>query len=204
MPDPVVLSTAWSAILPALLLGYAFGSLPFGLILTRLGGAGDVRSIGSGNIGATNVLRTGHKGLAGLTLLGDVLKGTIAVVVCAYLFPGTAVYAGVAAFLGHLFPVWLGFRGGKGVATYIGVLLGWYWPAAIAFCVIWLGVAAISRYSSMAGLLSSLAAPFVLVGFSLTAPAVAAGVMTVLLWLKHHQNIRRLIGGEESKIGAKK
>jgi glycerol-3-phosphate acyltransferase PlsY len=133
----------------AFLFGYLCGSIPFGLILTKLAGTQDLRSIGSGNIGATNVLRTGNKGLAAATLLGDMLKGTIAVIVAGYFGgPNAAIAAGVGAFVGHLFPVWLKFKGGKGVATYIGVLLGLFWPAALAFCAIWIAVALIFRYSS--------------------------------------------------------
>src|SRR6266576_5382499 len=153
----------------ALLFGYLCGSIPFGLILTRLAGAGDVRAIGSGNIGATNVLRTGRKGLAAATLIGDTLKGTLAVLL-VYAYYGAeyrdfanelALPAAAGAFLGHLFPVWLGFRGGKGVATYIGLLLALAWPIAIAFALIWIAVAALSRYSSLAALLASAASPFV-------------------------------------------
>src|SRR6185369_12890014 len=149
------------AFLPvALIIGYLLGSIPFGLILTRLAGTQDLRAIGSGNIGATNVLRTGRKGLAAATLLGDMLKGTVAVLVTRYVLgDNVAIAAAVGAFLGHVFPVWLRFRGGKGVATYIGVLLGIAWPAAVIFCVVWLAVAAASRYSSLAALTASLAAP---------------------------------------------
>src|SRR5450432_4417007 len=137
-----------SALLPvALILGYLLGSIPFGLILTKLAGTQDLRSIGSGNIGATNVLRTGHKGLAAATLLCDMLKGTVAVLIAGYFGgPEAAMLAGLAAFLGHLFPVWLNFKGGKGVATYIGVLIGFAWPAALGFCAVWLAVAAATRY----------------------------------------------------------
>src|SRR6266513_5561545 len=142
----------------ALLLGYLLGSIPFGLVLTRLAGTQDLRSIGSGNIGATNVLRTGRKGLAAATLICDMLKGTLAVVVAGYYDgPNAAMLAALGAFLGHLFPVWLKFRGGKGVAVYIGVLIGLFWPAALVFCAIWLATAFTSRYSS----LSALAAGFV-------------------------------------------
>src|SRR5947209_2202324 len=146
--------------LAALLVGYLCGSIPFGLILTRLAGTPDIRSVGSGNIGATNVLRTGRKGLAAGTLLGDALKGTAAVLIVEQLFGRElALLAAAGAFLGHLFPVWLAFKGGKGVATYIGLLLALAWPAAGAFCLIWLAVAALSRYSSLAALVASAAAP---------------------------------------------
>jgi glycerol-3-phosphate acyltransferase PlsY len=147
-------SIDWSLLAAALTFGYFCGSIPFGVLLTRLAGAGDVRSIGSGNIGATNVLRTGRKGLAAATLLGDALKGTFAVLFIKYVLddPYLPLAAGLGAFLGHLYPCWLGFKGGKGVATYIGILLGLAWPAAIVFCLIWLVVAAVCRYSSLAGL----------------------------------------------------
>src|SRR6202795_2907704 len=140
----------------ALLIGYLLGSIPFGLILTRLAGTQDLRSIGSGNIGATNVLRTGHKGLAAATLLCDMLKGTLAVVIAGYFGgPNAAMLAALGAFLGHLFPVWLGFKGGKGVAVYIGVLIGLFWPAAVVFCVLWIATAATTRYSSLSALVAS-------------------------------------------------
>src|SRR5580658_6788799 len=144
----------------ALVLGYLLGSIPFGLILTRLAGTADLRSIGSGNIGATNVLRTGRKGLAVATLLLDMLKGTIAVIIAGYYGgPDSAMLAALGAFLGHLFPVWLKFKGGKGVAVYIGVLLGLFWPAALLFCAVWLLIAVITRYSSLSALIASLAPP---------------------------------------------
>src|SRR5579859_2214844 len=145
---------------PAFILGYLLGSIPFGLVLTKLAGTEDLRSIGSGNIGATNVLRTGRKGLAAATLLLDMLKGTFAVIISGY-FAGAeaAMLAGLGAFLGHLFPVWLKFKGGKGVAVYIGILIGLFWPAAVLFCVIWLATAVISRYSSLSALIASLVTP---------------------------------------------
>ena len=146
-------------ILGALAFGYLLGSIPFGLLVTRAAGLGDVRKIGSGNIGATNVLRTGNKGLAALTLLLDALKGTVAVLAAGYFGADHAVYAGFAAFLGHIFPAWLNFRGGKGVATYLGVLAGLYWPAALAFAAVWLGVAYLTRYSSLAALSASVIVP---------------------------------------------
>ena len=188
----------------AFILGYLFGSIPFGLVLTKLAGTADLRSIGSGNIGATNVLRTGHKGLAAATLLLDMLKGTAAVVICGYFDgPNAAMLAALGAFLGHLFPVWLKFRGGKGVAVYIGVLLGLFWPAALAFCVIWLATAAASRYSSLAALVASLVTPILL--WWLGQPALAAlfAAITVLLFYMHRENIRRLRAGTEGKIGQK-
>jgi glycerol-3-phosphate acyltransferase PlsY len=194
----------WSEALPLLFSlagGYLLGSIPFGLILTKLSGGGDLRKIGSGNIGATNVLRTGNKGLAVLTLVLDAAKGAAAVWLGAQFGPGAAMLAGLGAFLGHLFPVWLGFRGGKGVATYIGVTLGLYWPAALAFCVLWLLVAVTTRYSSLAALVASAAT---VAGLALTDhwPLVALfGVLTILLYIRHTANIRRLMKGEETRIG---
>jgi glycerol-3-phosphate acyltransferase PlsY len=195
--------------LAALAFGYLLGSIPFGLILTRLAGLGDVRKIGSGNIGATNVLRTGHKGLAALTLVLDALKGTLAVIVAHHVGGsyGIAILAGLlagfGAFLGHLFPVWLNFAGGKGVATYIGVLLGLIWPAALIFCAMWIGIAALTRYSSLSALLASVVTPFVVyLVFGDLPAALVAATMTVLLLWKHRGNIGRLMRGEEPKIGA--
>ncbi len=193
-----------TALTLALALGYALGSIPFGLLLTRLAGLGDIRRIGSGNIGATNVLRTGHKGLAAATLLLDALKGTAGVLIAGALGGPTAAMAGgLGAFLGHVFPVWLGFRGGKGVATYIGILLGLHWPAALAFCAIWLAVAAVSRYSSLSALTASVAAPLLLWGLGQGQMAVLVAGLSALLAIKHHANIQRLIAGTESKIGAR-
>jgi glycerol-3-phosphate acyltransferase PlsY len=188
----------------AIVFGYLLGSIPSGLLLTRAAGGPDIRDIGSGNIGATNVLRTGRKGLAAATLLCDMLKGTLAVLVTAH-FAGddAALAAGLAAFLGHLFPVWLKFKGGKGVATYIGVLIGLATPVAVIVCVIWLCVAAVSRYSSLAALIASALTPLVL--WFLGIPDVAALflVLSALLWIKHRANIGRLLDGSEGKIGAK-
>jgi acyl phosphate:glycerol-3-phosphate acyltransferase len=193
----------------ALAFGYFCGSIPFGLILTKLAGTQDIRSIGSGNIGATNVLRTGRKGLAAATLLGDTLKGAAAVLlVYAYYGPDyryfgheLAIPAALGAFLGHLFPVWLGFKGGKGVATYIGVLFALAWPAGIAFCLIWLAVAALTRYSSLAALTASLATPFVLLLLSRQPEAALFTLLTVLIFIMHRANIARLINRTEGKIG---
>lgn len=184
--------------------GYFLGSIPFGLILAKLAGLGDLRQIGSGNIGATNVLRAGGKPLAALTLLLDVAKGTVAVLLGALWSQDTALVAGLGAFLGHLFPVWLGFRGGKGVATYVGVLLGLYWPAAIAFGILWLLVAYRTRYSSLAALVASAAS---LAALALTGQWRLAAlflVLTVLLYIRHADNIRRLVKGEEARIGESK
>ena len=198
-------ANAWPMLLAMLAVGYLLGSLPFGLIVTRLAGLGDIRKIGSGNIGATNVLRTGNKKLAAATLLLDGLKGFVAVLIGGYaggFYGGLA--AGLGAVLGHLFPVWLGFRGGKGVATYIGVLLGLYWPGAIAFCVTWLVVAAVARYSSLAALVASAVVPCLLWWIGETRMALLFLVFTVLLFWRHANNIGRLLRGEEGRIGAKK
>ena len=193
------------AVLPAaFILGYLLGSIPFGLILTRFAGTQDLRSIGSGNIGATNVLRTGRKGLAAATLIGDMLKGTVAVIITGYFGgPNAAMLAALGAFLGHLFPVWLKFRGGKGVAVYIGVLLGLLWPAALAFCAIWLVVAYLSRYSSLAALVASLVTPILLWSLGQIALAALFAVLTLLLFYMHRENIKRLQAGTEGKIGQK-
>src|SRR5262245_59434397 len=196
----------------SLLAGYLLGSIPFGLVLTKAAGAGDVRQIGSGNIGATNVLRTGRKSLAAATLLLDALKGTVAVLIVYDLtlrLGGHVPYAltlshiaGLGALLGHLFPVWLGFKGGKGVATFIGVLIGMYWPAAAWFGIIWLAVAAGTRYSSLAALCATVGVVlFYLVTGWAGLPFILA--MAVLVVLKHHANIRRLLEGRENKIGAR-
>jgi acyl phosphate:glycerol-3-phosphate acyltransferase len=192
-----------TVIAAAFVFGYLCGSIPFGILLTRLAGTPDLRSVGSGNIGATNVLRTGRKGLAAATLLGDMLKGTVAVLVVHHFFGrDAALVAALGAFLGHLFPVWLRFRGGKGVATYIGVLLGFKcWPALLAFGVVWLAVAALTRYSSLAGLIASAATPAVLWLSHSVREAELFVVLTVLLWIKHRANIVRLMNGSESKIG---
>jgi glycerol-3-phosphate acyltransferase PlsY len=185
-------------------IGYLLGSIPFGLLLTRLAGTPDLRSIGSGNIGATNVLRTGRKGLAAATLILDMLKGTVAVVVAGYLGgPNAAMLAALGAFLGHLFPVWLKFRGGKGVAVYIGVLLGLFWPAAVVFCLIWLAMAVAFRYSSLSALTASFITPIFLWWFGHAALASLFAVLTLLLFYVHRENIRRLKAGTEGKIGQK-
>ncbi len=205
-------SDDWAAVLPSTLglclfsfaLGYLLGSIPFGLIITKLTGRGDVRAIGSGNIGATNVLRTGSKGLAALTLLLDVLKGAAAVWIGSHFGPYAAMAGGLGAFLGHLFPVWLGFRGGKGVATYIGVALGLFWPVGLGFCVMWLLVATATRYSSLAALISSAATVGTFAVLQMWPLAVLFGVLTVLLYIRHAANIQRLLQGEETRIGEDK
>jgi acyl phosphate:glycerol-3-phosphate acyltransferase len=193
------------ALLPvAFVFGYLCGSIPFGVILTRLAGTQDLRTIGSGSIGATNVLRTGRKGLAAGTVLGDALKGTVAVIVAGtFAGPDGAMAAGLGAFLGHLFPVWLKFRGGKGVATYIGILLGLLWPAALLFCAVWLVVAVATRYSSLAALVASVAAPIFLWWLGHLALAALFAVITLLVFYAHRENIRRLLAGREGKIGQK-
>jgi len=186
------------------LLGYLLGSIPFGLVLTKLAGTQDLRSIGSGNIGATNVLRTGRKGLAAATLICDALKGTLAVVISGY-YGGlnAAMLAALGAFLGHLFPVWLKFRGGKGVAVYIGVLIGLFPPAALIFCAMWLATAFTTRYSSLSALVAAFITPLFLWWFSDPKLASLFAVLTMLLFYMHRENIKRLQAGTEGKIGAK-
>ncbi len=199
MPDTIAPALPYVA---ALVLGYLLGSIPFGLILTRCAGTPDIRTIGSGNIGATNVLRTGSKALAAGTLIGDVLKGTAAVLVARYAFgPDAALAAALGALIGHIFPVWLKFKGGKGVATYIGLLIGLAWPAAVAFCLIWLAVAALTRYSSLAGLAASAATPVVLWFITDQRTATLFVLLTLVLWIMHRPNIARLLNGTEPKIG---
>jgi glycerol-3-phosphate acyltransferase PlsY len=186
----------------ALAFGYLLGSIPFGVLLTRLAGTQDVRSIGSGNIGATNVLRTGRKGLAAATLLGDALKGAVAVLAFASADDVSfALAAGFGAFIGHLFPVWLKFKGGKGVATYIGVLFALAWPVGILFCLIWLAAAALTRYSSLAGLIASAATPVALWLGGWPQAAILFAVLTLMLFARHRENIARLLSGTEGKIG---
>jgi glycerol-3-phosphate acyltransferase PlsY len=188
----------------ALAIGYLFGSIPFGLILTRWAGTADLRTIGSGNIGATNVLRTGRKGLAAATLLGDMLKGTAAVILAGYEGgPDAAMLAALGAFLGHLFPVWLNFKGGKGVAVYIGVLLGLFWPAALLFGALWVATAFTSRYSSLSALVAGFVTPIFLWWFGQPVLAALFAVLTLLLFYMHRENIKRLQAGTEGKIGAK-
>lgn len=186
--------------------GYLLGSIPFGLVVTRLGGAGDIRQVGSGNIGATNVLRTGRKDLALLTLLGDGGKGIVAVLLARHFFGETAAaLAGGAAFLGHLFPVWLGFKGGKGVATFFGVMLTAAWPVGVMAAITWLAVAALMRLSSLAALTAVALAPLFAIATDQAIPMVAlAAFMAVLIFIRHKDNIARLRTGTEPKIGAKK
>jgi acyl phosphate:glycerol-3-phosphate acyltransferase len=186
----------------AFAFGYFCGAIPFGLVLTRAAGTADLRAIGSGNIGATNVLRTGRKDLAALTLLLDLLKGTAAVLIVAYFMPGAPqLFAALGAFLGHLFPAWIGFRGGKGVATFLGCLLAVAWQAGLAFGIVWLAVAFLTRYSSAAALTASALTPIVLAGMGQIGAAFMFGIMAILLWAKHRANIARLLAGTESRIG---
>ena len=187
----------------ALVFGYLLGSIPFGLLLTRAAGLGDVRNIGSGNIGATNVLRTGNKGLAAATLLLDMLKGTAAVLIAGRYGTEPAIAAGLGAFIGHLFPVWLGFKGGKGVATYIGVLAGLMWQAALLFGVVWVVVAFAMRYSSLSALTACVVVPIALYFMGRTDLAILFAVLSVIVFIKHRANIARLLAGTEGKIGAK-
>lgn len=197
-------------ILLSAVIGYWLGSIPFGLLLTRAAGLGDIRQIGSGNIGATNVLRTGHKGLAALTLFLDGAKGSLAVLIGSWLGGDLGVpagtiglAAGVAALLGHIFPIWLKFNGGKGVATFIGVLLAVYWPAGLLFIALWLATAYLSRYSSLSALLASVVAPLAMLVARVPGAALLL-LMSALLIYKHRANIERLIAGNEPKIGQKK
>jgi len=190
-------------LLGAAILGYLLGSIPFGLILTRLAGLGDIRSIGSGNIGTTNVLRTGRKDLAAATLVLDALKGTAAVLIAGVWGADAALVAGLAAFLGHVFPVWLRFRGGKGVATYLGLLAAFAWPAAVLFAVVWIAVAAVSRYSSLSALTASLVSPVAVFWLGHYREAFLLSVLTLILWVMHRANILRLAAGTETQIGRK-
>ncbi len=190
-------------ILLPLILGYLLGSVPFGLVITKLAGLGDIRAVGSGNIGATNVLRTGRKDLALATLLLDGGKGAIAVLIALALGWRPEV-AGAAAFLGHCFPIWLKFKGGKGVATFMGTLFALHFPAGLFAGATWLGVAYVLRYSSLSALIAAAASPFILYAMGKPAFAVAALVMTALIFIRHKANITRLLSGEEPKIGAKK
>jgi acyl phosphate:glycerol-3-phosphate acyltransferase len=187
----------------ALVFGYLLGSIPFGLLITRAAGLGDVRNIGSGNIGATNVLRTGNKGLAAATLLLDALKGTAAVLIAGHFAPELGLWAGLGAFFGHLFPVWLGFKGGKGVATYLGVLIALAWQVALIFAVVWLAMAFLFRYSSLAALTAAIVVPIAL--YVLSTPEIAGlfALMSLIVIIKHRANITRLLAGTENKIGAR-
>ncbi len=194
----------WHAPAAAALFGYLLGSIPFGVILTRLAGAGDLRTIGSGNIGATNVLRTGRKGLAAATLLLDALKGTAAVVIVQHFLPGQEVVAAAAAFIGHCYPVWLGFRGGKGVATLMGLCLALFWPIALVYAVVWLGSLALVRISSVAGMLAAVSAPVAAAALGrFDLLALLAGLAALVVW-KHRANLDRLTKGTEPRIGGQR
>ena len=189
--------------LMALALGYLLGSIPFGLILARLGGKGDIRRIGSGNIGATNVLRTGSRGLAALTLVLDCLKATAAIVLARLLFgPGSQAFAAAGAFVGHLYPVWLGFRGGKGVATLLGVLIALLWPAALVYAAVWIFLLLTLRISSLAGITAVVTAPIVAAALHSPYFLMLLGFAVLALW-KHRENIFRLTKGTEPRIGSK-
>ena len=207
MPDheSLLMSTALASNISilALLFGYLAGSVPFGLLLTKAFGLGDIRQQGSGNIGATNVLRTGNRGLAAATLFADMLKGTIPVLVGARYGPESALLAGLGAFLGHLFPIWLKFKGGKGVATYIGVLIGLYWPFALLFCGIWLVAAVIFRISSLSALIAAAALPLAAATTGRQSLVFVILLMSILVFIKHRDNIKRLMDGSEGKIGNK-
>lgn len=199
------LAMAALASLAALMaMGYLLGSIPFGLILTRLAGAGDLRSIGSGNIGATNVLRTGRKGLAAATLLFDLGKGAAAVLIAEAIAPGAGPFAGLGAFLGHLYPIWLRFNGGKGVATLLGIVIALYWPMGLVFAAVWLIVAFASRYSSLGGILAAAAMPVAAWWFGQEQALWVCVVMLMFVLWKHRGNIQRLMAGTEPKIGASK
>ncbi|MBS7703995.1 glycerol-3-phosphate 1-O-acyltransferase PlsY [Chelatococcus asaccharovorans] len=196
------LTELWPFVVAAI-FGYCLGSIPFGVVFTRLAGLGDIRSVGSGNIGATNVLRTGNKGLAAATLLGDALKATVAVLIAARWGEGAALAAAFGAFIGHLFPVWLNFKGGKGVATFLGCLIALNIWVALFFAAVWLAVAYFSKYSSLAALMASaLAAPALLIADQ-PAAATLFAVLTIILWARHRDNIMRLMTGQESRIGRK-
>jgi len=196
--------TAWSVSAPyflaAIAFGYALGSIPFGYLFARAAGLGDIRKVGSGNIGATNVLRTGRKALAAATLLADAGKGVAAVLIAARWGPDTAALAGLGVFLGHLFPVWLGFRGGKGVATFLGVVGATVWQVAVVFAVAWLAVAGLTRYSSLAALIGAAVTPLAAIAFDRWLAAGLFAILAALIVLKHAGNIRRLMRGEESRI----
>ena len=196
---------AWWVLVAAAVGGYLLGSIPFGVIATRLGGAGDVRKIGSGNIGATNVLRTGRKDLALITLLGDGGKGAVAVLIARYFAGETAAaVAGGAAFLGHVFPIWLKFKGGKGVATFLGTMLAAAWPVGLLDCATWLAMAGLFRISSLAALTAAALTPLFVYATDQPYPFLLLSIgMAVLVFIRHHENIARLLKGQEPRIGRK-
>lgn len=193
----------WIAPALALVVGYVLGSIPFGVILTRMFGAGDLRTIGSGNIGATNVLRTGRKGLAAATLILDVLKGAGAVWLVDWLFPGNAALAAAGAFIGHCYPVWLGFKGGKGVATLMGIALALYWPMGLVYAVIWIGLLASLRISSVAGMVAAVSTPVSAAIFDRFDYVMLLLALALIVLWKHGQNIERLLAGTEPRVGRK-
>lgn len=195
---------SWPQVAVALILGYGLGSIPFGLLLTRAAGLGDIRQIGSGNIGATNVLRTGNKGLAAATLLLDAVKGAVAVFIAEYFLGETAaMLAALAALIGHIFPVWLEFKGGKGVATFLGVLFALAWQLAAVFAILWLFVAGLTRISSLAAIVATLAVPIAAWVWTGSNLAIIVTLMSVIVFVKHRANIQRLVAGEEPRIGSK-
>jgi acyl phosphate:glycerol-3-phosphate acyltransferase len=202
--DGLTTTYLWQAPAGALLLGYLLGSIPFGVILTRLAGAGDLRQIGSGNIGATNVLRTGRKGIAAATLLLDLGKGAAAVLLTRWLFPDQELLAAAGAFLGHLYPVWLKFRGGKGVATLMGIVLALHWPCGLVYAAVWLGLLGALRISSVAGMAAAVSAPVSAALFDQFDMVPLLLALALLVIWKHRENIVRLIDGTEPKVGSKK
>jgi glycerol-3-phosphate acyltransferase PlsY len=197
-------SDTWFNIFMGLLLGYALGAIPFGLLLTRFSGGGDIRTIGSGNIGATNVLRTGRKGLAALTLLLDLLKGLFAVLLATKYLPGGEILAAAGAFFGHLFPVWLQFKGGKGVATYAGILFGLFWQGGLVYAAAWIATLLISRISSLSGLVAALSAPIAAAIFGHYELVALLSACTLIVFWKHRSNINNLLDGTEPRIGKSK
>ncbi len=203
MPDPINLQLVLPYYLLAFAGGYLSGSIPFGLIVTRLAGAGDIRAIGSGNIGATNVLRTGKKGLAAATLVLDAFKGALPVLIASLYHPDLMVFAGLGAFLGHLWPIWLKFKGGKGVAVALGILLGLSWLPALLCLATWIAVVAVSRVSSLAALYTAALAPLYFWAFSTAQFTEFVCLLAVLVWITHRANIARLWAGTEPRLGQK-
>jgi glycerol-3-phosphate acyltransferase PlsY len=193
----------WLGAAGALLLGYLLGAIPFGVLLTRMAGAGDLRAIGSGNIGATNVLRTGRKGLAAATLVLDMAKGAAAVLLAEWLFPGSGLFAALGAFVGHCYPVWLGFRGGKGVATLMGVVLALHWPAGLVYAAVWLALLALLRVSSLAGMAAAASAPVSAAFFGRGELVLLLLALALIVIWKHRANIDRLLSGTEPRVGEK-